>query len=446
MPSPEPATHLPSDVRRSLFVYNLLFPFALLIMLPGLLGRMLRRGGFKAKFGQRLGRYSASDQARFASREWIWIQSISVGETFIALKLARALHQRDPTIGILLSTTTSTGFAEASKAASDWLEPIYNPVDSRSIVRRALNALRPRRLIVIEGGVWPNLLSACLHRGIPVFLVNARLSPRSERRFRRYRAWTGPIFRMLSRITVPEPEDFTRWQSFGVDASAIVCTGNIKFDNPLGAASREREFRGLLERLRVGPQAPILVAGSTWAPEERVLSQIYRDLRKTFPDLFLILVPRHVERAPEIVRTLEPLGLKVATRTELNGHPPQPADVLLINTTGELRDWYAVATIVFIGKSLPGVREIGGQNPAEPAALGRPIIFGPHMENFAALTRLLLARSAALQLHDQSTLAQQIERLLRDPDFRADLGNRARSALASHDGAVDRTCLALEAH
>jgi 3-deoxy-D-manno-octulosonic-acid transferase len=400
---------------------------------------MVRRGGFRAKFGQRLGLYTAEDRKRIRSREWIWIQSISVGETFIALKLAQALHSRWPEVGIIVSTTTSTGFAEAARAACDWLEPIYNPVDARSIIRRALDLVRPRQLIVIEGGLWPNLVSACRTRGIPVSLVNARLSPRSERRFLRFRRWTGPIFRLLDRIFIPDERDISRWEALGVETTRIVRTGSIKFDNPSLIVSRAEEFRKLIESLGVPSDAPILLGGSTWDPEERVLADIAASLRQEFPGLLLILVPRHVERGPEIIRALESSGRKVARRTAIaSTHTAEAPEVLLIDTTGELRDWYALATVVFIGKSLPGIREVGGQNPAEPAVLGKPIVFGPHMENFAALVAELLARGAALQVATAAELREQIRPLVRDATRREALGNHARSALAAHAGATAR--------
>jgi 3-deoxy-D-manno-octulosonic-acid transferase len=431
---------LPPDARRALRIYNFFFPLVFLALLPGFLVRMFRRGGFREKFGQRLGRYTAEDLVRFRSREWLWIHSISVGETFVALKLAHALHELDPTIGILLSTTTSTGFAEACKAASEWLEPIYNPIDARSIVRRALDALRPRQIILIEGEAWPNLVAECVRRGVSVSLVNARLSPRSERRFRKFRALTGPIFRLLDRICVPEPEDVARWQNLGADAARVTCTGSIKFDNPAATnPSRADEFRALLDPLGVTSETPIIVAGSTWAPEEKTLAALLPELRRDFPGCFLILVPRHVERCAEIQRELDALPLRVIRRSLLPLPLPKNAEVLLVDTTGELRDWYALATIVFIGKSLPGIAQIGGQNPAEAAVLGKPIVFGPHMENFAALVAHLHAHSAAEQVPDTASLASRLRVLLADPAHRAALGQQARIALAAHAGATART-------
>jgi 3-deoxy-D-manno-octulosonic-acid transferase len=433
------APDLPSDARRSLFVYNLLFPIVFALMLPSLLLRLVRRGGYREKFGQRFARYSSADLERFRSRKWIWIHSISVGETFVALKLARALHEEWPECGVLLSTTTSTGFAEARKAACEWLEPIYNPIDTRSIVGAALSALRPRRLILIEGEAWPNLVGECAKRGIPVSLANARLSPRSERRLRACRRWTGPIFRLLDRITVSDPGDLARWESLGVKAERIVCTGNIKFDLPGPAASRASEFRELLTALSVPPNAPILLGGSTWAPEEKALAETLGDLRSKYPDLFLILVPRHVERLPEILRELSAFPFSVARRSQLGATGTSRADILIVDVTGELRDWYALATVVFVGKSLPGIPQVGGQNPGEPALLEKPVVFGPHMENFATLVAQLTAADAVRQISSADELAPCLAQLFEAPILRAELGSRSRAIVSAHTGATART-------
>jgi 3-deoxy-D-manno-octulosonic-acid transferase len=438
-PSGSDKSAIPSDAARSLSVYNLLFPLVFFALLPSVLTRMFRRGGFRAKFGQRLGRFTAADRARFQGRVWIWIHSISVGETFVALKLARSFHEHDSRLGIALSTTTTTGFAEAEKFANDWLVPIYNPIDSKRIVRRALDVIRPQQLLLIEGEVWPNLVTECRKRSIPVSLVNARLSPRSEERFRRYTSWTGPIFRLLDHISVPEPEDIERWQALGANRERIVCTGSIKFDNPSASSSREIEFRDLITQIGVRSDTPIIVAGSTWAPEEKILAQMLPNLRKLASDCFLILVPRHVERSTELHHELTALGLTVVRRSHISRTSPR-ADILLVDTTGELRDWYALATAVFVGKSLPGVAEVGGQNPAEPAVLGKPIVFGPHMENFTALVAQLLREpTSAVQVPNSEILLLVLQQLLTDPSRREELGQRAQSAVSAHSGATQRT-------
>ncbi|MGB8170879.1 MAG: glycosyltransferase N-terminal domain-containing protein, partial [Chthoniobacteraceae bacterium] len=414
---------LPAAARRSLLVYNLFFPLVLLGLLPGLLIRMLRRGGFRENFGQRLGRYSSTVHDRFSRDRWWWIHSISVGETLVGLKLAQQLHQRDPALRLVITVTTSTGFALARDARADWLEILYNPIDARTIVASALDLIQPERLILIEGEAWPNLLAGCHARRIPVALVNARLSPRSEGRFLKARFWIAPIFKLIDQICVPEAGDLARWQRLGIDARQLHVTGSIKFDSANDAPpARTAEFRKLLESISVPADAPIFVAGSTWAPEEKIIAETFLQLRRDFPQLFLIIVPRHIERTPEILRELASLDLHICRRSSLPFATLTTWDAVLVDTTGELRDWYSLATVVFVGKSLHGVSEVGGQNPAEAAALGKPIIFGPHMENFAALVTLLHSHRAAILVADAAALARATRSLLLDDAERAAMG------------------------
>ena len=426
---------LPADARRSLFIYNLFFPLVFVALLPGFLLRMLRRGGYREKFRQRFGRYSPEERARLARGEWIWLHSISVGETLLALKLARQIREREPGKCIALSVTTSTGFAVAQPHANDWLEIIYNPLDAPWIVRAALDAVRPVRLIFIEA-IWPNLLAAAQRRGLPVTFL-PRLSPRSAARFRRARFFTGPIFRLLDALAAAEPEDREAWQALGVDPARLHVTGNAKFDAAAPTGGRTAEFRALLRDLGVPDDAPILLGGSTFPGEERILADALRKLRAQWPALFLILVPRHVERAAAILAELEPTGLRLAVRSRLStrNQKPETSDALLVDTTGELRDWYALATVVFIGKSLTAT---GGQNPVEPVLAGRPVIFGPHMENFAPIVASWLAADAAVQVCDAAELRAQLATLFADAPRRAQLAERARAIAAIHSGATER--------
>jgi len=427
-------TSLPADARRSLLLYNALFPFVFLALLPGLFLRMMRRGNYRANFGQRFGLYSAADRKRFAQGDWLWLHSISVGETLLAMKLAREIHALAPGQRIALSVTTSTGFAVAQPHRVDWLEVIYNPLDAPWIVRRALGLVRPSRLIFIEA-VWPNLLAGARRRGIPVAFV-PRLSPRSEARFRRFRALTGPLFRLVDVMAAPEPEDIARWTSLGVREERIRITGNPKFDYGAGAGRRIAEFRAFLQGCGVRDDAPIFLAGSTFAGEERIVAGVFRELRMEFPDLFLILVPRHAERTNAILADLGPLGLRIARRTS---SPDSGADAMIVDTTGELRDWYALATVVFIGKSLTST---GGQNPVEAVMAGKPVVFGPHMENFQPIVSRWLAAGAAIEVRDAAELRKQIALLLRDAQLRSDLSSRARKIASVHEGATLRTARA----
>ncbi|HEY2343377.1 MAG TPA: glycosyltransferase N-terminal domain-containing protein [Chthoniobacteraceae bacterium] len=439
MPEPRP---LPTDARRSLLVYNLAFPFVFLALLPSFLIRLLRRGNFRFRFGQRFGFYAAEDRQRFTSNRPLWIHSISVGETLVALKLARQIHATSPETKIVLSTTTSTGFALARESESEWLEAIYNPIDLPVIVRRTLDALQPAQICLIEGEAWPNLVAESHRRGIPITLVNARLSPRSARRFRRFRAWTGPIFRLLDAVFVTDPEDVDRWQSLGVPRERLELTGNIKFDHGASGDSRADEFRALVAPLGVTAATPVLLAGSTFDGEEKLLTAALVELRRKHPDLFLILVPRHVERTTAVLHDLAEFKLRITRRSTLPTSDPAPCDVLLVDTTGELRDWYHLATVVFIGKSLTA---IGGQNPAEAVILGKPVVFGPHMENFDLLVTRLLSSEAAIQIPAAEALTPTLDALLTNESHRTALGSRGIHTLGPHQGATAHTAQLLTA-
>ena len=416
------------------FLYNVVFPMAVLLMLPSFLMRMIRRGKYRHKFGQRFGIYSPGVRERIAGTGRVWLHAVSVGEVNIALKLIQALRDADPSLVFILSTTTSTGFKLAASRKSPWLEPIYNPLDFLPVVRRVMQTIRPRALILVEAEVWPNVVCEARRLGAKAVLVNARLSPRSEKRFRAARMIAAPLFNQLDALYLQEPEDIARWTSLGVRQDKLHVTGSIKFDDSAAAARPIRNFRPVLDALGVPVDAPVLLGGSTFEGEEEILARVFLQLRKSRPDLFLILVPRHHERGDAVARQMERLGLKVARRTQSDQHT-RP-DILLVDTTGELVSWYLCATVVFMGKSLC---DRGGQNPAEPLAAGVPVVFGPHMRNFASLVQGLLRNQAAMQISDEATLQVAVESLLSSPEKRNAMVRRGVKCLEIHRGATDRT-------
>ena len=415
--------------------YNLLYPLGLLLFLPGQINKLLRRGNYRPKFGQRFGFYDHAARARLAARRCTWIHAVSVGEVAIALKLCAKLKQLDPLFFCALTTTTTTGFAFASQEARDDMEVLYSPLDFWPIMRRAFAVIRPVRSILVEAEVWPNLAAEAHGRRIPLALVNARLSKRSEARFRRFRFLVGPTFRCLDAVCVQEASDVERWIALGVPRERIHHVGSIKYD-----PAEVRVDPGLpLQVLRacgIDPDSPILFGGSTHAGEEEILGEIFQRLRADFPAFTLIIAPRHVERAGDIRGRLERLGLNVRLRSEAERQPGSRPDCLLLDTTGELQHWYAVATIVFIGKSLAAR---GGQNPVEPIFAGKPVLFGPHMENFSALAQALVENEAAVQVRDPNSLQEQIAWLLRDREAALCLVANAQAVLARHSGATART-------
>ena len=421
-------------------IYNLLFPVGLLFVLPGYLLKMRRRGNYRRNFGQRFGIYRPEVRARLAGRSFTWIHAVSVGEVVIALKLARRMRALDPAFHCVLTTTTTTGFAVAEGETSAWMEAIYNPLDFWPIVRRAFALIQPARIVLVEAEVWPNLAAEARARKIPIALVNARLSGRSERRFRRFRKFAAPTFGCLDLVCVQEAEDIDRWMGLGVPRSRIQQVGSIKYDS-VEAKSDATLPAEVLRSFGIDHQRPILFGGSTHAGEEEILARVFQRLRVEFPALILIIAARHAERTGELRRTLEEFGLAVALRSEAEREGTAAApDCILLDTTGELRDWYAVATVVFMGKSLTAH---GGQNPVEPILAGKPVVFGPHMENFAAIVTRWREAGAAVQVRDPAELREQLEDLFARPERRAELARRAGEIVAAHAGATVRTVGAL---
>jgi 3-deoxy-D-manno-octulosonic-acid transferase len=429
---------IPNNVTLPLSIYRAVIPFVAAALLPGFFLRMRRRGGYRENFAQRLGWFSATDQETLSVGGWTWIHSISVGETLVALKLAHSLRFLEPDIRIVLSTTTSTGFAIAKDASKDWLVPIYNPVDSRGAVRRTLELLAPRQVVLIEGDVWPNLLTKCVELGIPIALANARLSPRSAARFHRFRRWVCPLFSLLDWIGVPDAEAADKWTQIGIPRSKLHITGNIKFDQlTTSENSRTSELRHLLSNVGIPPEMPLLIAGSTHEGEELILAKLLPQWRSRHRNLRLILVPRHIERVAGLIMELKPLGFQIVRRSQIGASTEAAsADILIVDTTGELRDWYALGTVIFVGKSLTG---IGGQNPVEPALTGKPVIFGPHMENFQTVVEQLLRSDGALQVADEIALLNAVDDLLGNAGRCSRVAQNAAKAVKDHQGATRKT-------
>ncbi|PYJ13360.1 MAG: hypothetical protein DME93_03720 [Verrucomicrobia bacterium] len=418
------------------FLYNLLWPIGLLFFLPRYFIKMIRRGGYREKFGQRLSIYDQEVRTRLSEQRSTWLHAVSVGEVNIALKLARALRALEPDLRCVLTTTTTTGFALANQSVPSWMEVMYTPLDYWPIMRRAFAVIRPVRIVLVEAEVWPNLAAEAHARRVPLVLVNARLSPRSEQRYRRFRVFVAPTFRRLDLVCVPEREDIDRWAVLGVPRDRIRVTGSIKYDPDVQAES-QAAAAPLWDASSVGASdGAVLFGGSTHRGEEEILATVFLRLRQQFPSLRLFIAPRHVERLREIRAQLDALGLRVAlaSKARMDGEPNK-ADCVLLDTTGELQRWYDIATVVFVGKSLT---THGGQNPVEPILAGKPVVFGPHMENFGMLARTLVSRKAAIQVRDADSLEQAIAELLQDTEARQRLVQNALEVLSTHKGATER--------
>jgi len=429
------------------FLYNLFWPIGLLFFLPGYVVKMIRRGGYREKFGQRLAIYSREVRTRLSGQRSTWLHAVSVGEVNVALKLANALRSLEPDLHCVLTTTTTTGFALAVKNAPRWIEVMYTPLDYWPMMRRAFSVIRPVRVVLVEAEIWPNLAAEAHARHIPLALVNARLSRHSEQRYLQFRFFIRPIFRLLNLVCVPENEDVERWAALGVLENRIHVTGSIKYDpdSSGNAPTRGEVVRASLRdtSLMPGSEHPVLFGGSTHHGEEEILGRVFLRLRQQIQSLRLFIAPRHVERLSEIRAELEALGLRAELVSEACAAREFSApDCLLLDTTGELQHWYSLATAVFIGKSLTAH---GGQNPVEPILAGKPVVFGPYMENFAPLAKALVSKKGAIQIHDVNSLQDALAGLLRDSETRQGLVQNARKVLSVHQGATARAAALIRA-
>ncbi|MDF1825171.1 MAG: glycosyltransferase N-terminal domain-containing protein [Verrucomicrobiales bacterium] len=428
-------------------IYNTLLPFVLLLGFPGFIVKGIRRGGLARNFRQRFGHYRPEVRKAISGRDSIWIHAVSVGEVFLALKIVEAIHTAKPGQHVVLTTTTTTGHAVAEDKASALLSVIHNPVDLPWIVSRVLDVIRPGAIVLVESEIWPNLLAAANRRGIPVKLANARLSPRSGRRYATFRALIEPIFSQLTAVSVPFEIDRPRWSALGIPEDRIHVLGSVKFDQAGGNEASNRkvaEIQRWLDETGFPKGQRILLAGSTHAGEEELIAKVFMKLRESLSDVALVIVPRHAERGVEISSQLSNLGLtallkagpnRVESMTQQGSLDPAK-HVWLANTTGELRAWFHLAEAVIIGKSFCGE---GGQNPVEPILAGRPVIVGPNMQNFADVMADLNSVRGIKQLNSANDLELALKEVFEKKGESDEMAKRGTEAMARHIGAAERT-------
>lgn len=425
--------------------YQVLFAVVYVVMLPRFLFRMARRGGYASRFADRFGRYPPDvlERLRGMDGRAIWIHAVSVGEVYVALQMMSALRERDPSVRFAFSTTSSTGWREAEKQLPPDDVLLYCPLDFPPCVRRALDAVQPRAFLLTETELWPNLIRACAARDIPLFLINARISDRSAPGYRRFRYWFGPVLRRFARIYAQSEQDRRRLLDAGASPETVAVTGSFKFDTAKRAPEKEKTVGDFLSRYDCGPGRLVLLGGSTWPGEDRILVDAYKKLRPVFPDLRLVLVPRHFEKADAVQRTIEHAGFLCVRKSRLGGGVDAPLvsamrkgeGVIVGDTTGELMGFYGNASVVFVGKTMcEGER--GGQNMIEPCLCGCATLTGPHTENFRPVMADLLEAGAVVQVADEAELAVELEKLLADPAVRSSLGRRASEAVNRRCGVV----------
>ncbi len=414
-----------------LFFYNLLLLAGLAVTLPWWLWRTATTQKYREGLLERLGRVPQRLRGRPGV---IWLHAVSVGEVLAVSRLVGELDLAFPGCKLMVSTTTRTGQALARERFGAG-RVFYCPLDLPWAVRAYLNALQPRLLILAETEFWPNLLSGCFRRGIPIAVVNARISDRSWPRYHLLRGLFGPILAKLSRVLAQTETDAARLRAIGCLPERVRVAGNLKFDV---RAAGESDATRILKSLGTGVR--FLVAGSTLDGEEAALLHSWPDLLQADPNLILVLAPRHPERFAAVAALLESSGLAWVRRSGWTTPEPsaspslQPGSVVLVDTIGELASVYSLAAVAFVGGSLVPA---GGHNPLEPAQFGVPIVMGPHLANFRAIADDLLAHDA-LRIAGLGELTAVLTQLLRDSAAAAALGERARQVFASQAGATAR--------
>ena len=420
-------------------LYNILFTIFFVLSSPYYFWRMQRRGNWIEGFLQRFGIYDTKLKQALTNRLTIWLHAVSVGEVNICTQLIRALEPRLPNVKIVVSTTTTTGMDRLRTELPSRVSKVYYPIDRRKYVARAMATLKPKAIVLVESEIWPNFITRARHMRVPLFLVNARLSERSYRRYKRFGFFFRPLFATFAGVGAQNDSDAVRLRGLGCLAEAVRVVGSLKFDAAKLEEQRPLDVPAMLGQLGVSPSAQLLVAGSTHAGEEAALADICLRLRQRFPELFLVLVPRHFERSRDVGRELDARGVNFAYRSELTArtrHQDGELQCLLVNTTGELKYFYEQATVIFVGKSLTAQ---GGQNPIEPGALGKPMVFGPNMQNFAEVARNFVARDGAVQVQNVAELETALAQLLADEARRVQLGSNALKVVHENLGAIERT-------
>jgi 3-deoxy-D-manno-octulosonic-acid transferase len=403
----------------------------LLVLAPVLLYKALTTRKSRRGFASKLTGHAA--QLAGSSRPVAWFHGVSVGEIHLLRPVIAAFRKRHPGWECVVSTTTDTGFAEAQQRFPD-LHVFWWPFDFSWAVRRALRRVRPALVVLAEGELWPNFLLAARANGVPVAVINGRMSPRS---CRRYRYGGGLVRRLLAGIDLiaAQTEEYAAgYRALGADPGRVHVTGSVKYDGAQADRGnpRTQELRRLLQ---ITPDELVWIAGSTQDPEEEIALAIFGRLRSAYPNLRLLLVPRQKERFDEVAALLRRGGVAFARRSELASAARYA--VVLVDTIGELGALWGLADVAFVGGSLDGRR--GGQNMIEPAAYGAAVVFGPHVWNFRDTAARLVEAGGALQVRDGAELEAVVGGLLQDAAERARLGNAARGFVLRQHGATART-------
>ncbi len=423
-------------VKIMVLLYDLIFLIFALIYLPAYL--------FKRKFHQGfLARLGALPQGLNLNRP-IWIHAVSLGEVMAIRGLLEELRRVYPEKNFVISTVTETGNKIAKNLIRETDFVTYLPLDLSFIIRKVINRVNPSLFILAETEIWPNLISCLSKKNIPIIIVNARISDRSFKGYSLIRFLLKPQLNKILLFCAQTQLDAERFTALGVSQEKIKVSGNLKFDTMDYTDKRTTEDTDYKQKIGLKSDEKLLVAASTHPGEEKIILGVYKELLSEFSSLRLLIAPRHPERTKDVERvirkykfnSLRVSGLADVQVNPLTRKPANPLTIFILDTVGELMNYYAIANIVFVGGSLV---QKGGHNILEPAALEKPILFGPHIFNFRDIMDLFLANQAAIMVNSPYALKQKIKEFLINPGQALELGRKAKEVLLKNTGSTKRT-------
>ncbi len=407
-----------------------LYSVVLYLLLPITVYHLVWRGFRVREYFQRWDeRYASYPDSTAQPR--VWLHAVSVGEVNAAAPLVNALRQLRPDIRWVITTITPTGSERVRSLWGDAVDHVYLPYDVPGSVGRFLGHFKPSLALILETELWPNLLFGCRDRGIPVYILNARLSARSLRGYRLLRPLIGRTLRTVTCVAAQSTDDAERFIQLGALPEQVQPLGNLKFDI---ATPNVREFTADFHAA-VPAARPVWIAASTHEGEEQATIDLHRRLRREIPNLLLLWAPRHPERFPRVEALAREQGWKVSTRRQQHW-PQADSDVFVIDTLGELMAFYGCAQVAFVGGSL---QPIGGHNLLEPAAMGTATVTGPHLHNFSEISRRMREAGAVLIADDVAGVGDALLTLLRDPEAREDMASAGCALVSNGRGALKRT-------
>lgn len=410
-----------------------MFPVWVLILLSG--------KKFRAGFQMKCGFWPSNLVKKLASfsQRPVWFHAVSVGETLAVADLVKEFNTRNPDLPIVFSTVTYTGQQIARKKLGDISEVIYFPFDIGFVTSKVIKYVMPQVVVIVETEIWPGFIGNLAKENIPVILINGRLSPKSSRHYKAFRFFFQHILKDFARFLMQAEIDKQRLIAMGAIESKAQVTGNIKYD--IKASFSTEDIDNLKNELTLSKTDKVLIAGSTHHGEEEAVLEAYINLKELFPELKLILVPRHPERYEEVIELLASKNIEPARRSR--NETFEKSSVFMLDTMGELSGFYSIADIAFIGGSL--IKK-GGHNPLEPAVYSVPVIVGPHTFNFVDITKLMVEGGAAIQVQDSIEFKQQIEKLLSDKNYYNQVKDSSLTVFDANRGATEETLSVIQSY